>query len=516
MKKSMAKRSTVIGLSASLLLTTLLAACSGGEKTTTGTKDGAAKPAAPAAEAKEETINLNVLLPLFTSIPPTPDNQAVKILEEKTNAKFDFNLVPRANYNDKLNAMIAGNDLPKLIAALEIRLPTIANAVRSGMFWEIGPHLKNYPNLSRMNPNIVAATSYDGKVYGVYRERDTAKSGVIVRKDWLDALGLKVPKTPKELYEVAKAFTQNDPDKNGKNDTYGISDRKIGNTSHFFSFVSVWHGAPAGYGVDNGKLVADIQTKEYAEALKFMRQLVDEKLINSDFLLVDQKVAEDNFVKGKAGMYVDDFSKGPAMLDEIKKLHPNAELTYIPGIGTGDKLRQPGSEGHFGLLMIPKTSVKTEAEMKRILKVLDIISGEQIQNLLTWGIEGKHYTLEGGKVKLLDAKARTDEVGAISQIKTMFDKTYTAIPRNKTDEEHYAALKISNAAAVINVAASLSSAKNDEVGATIGKNLDDAKNKFFLKSIDEAGWSKAVDDWLKAGGSEIIKQFQEGYDKSKK
>ena len=46
--------------------------------------------------------------------------------------------------------------------------------------------------------------------------------GLLVRKDWLDKLGLAAPTTLDELYDVLYAFTYNDPDGNGKNDTYGL------------------------------------------------------------------------------------------------------------------------------------------------------------------------------------------------------------------------------------------------------------------------------------------------------
>lgn len=50
----------------------------------------------------------------------------------------------------------------------------------------------------------------------------------MIRQDWLDNLNLQAPQTTDELYTVAKAFTDNDPDQNGKNDTYGI---QLTNTS---------------------------------------------------------------------------------------------------------------------------------------------------------------------------------------------------------------------------------------------------------------------------------------------
>ena len=43
-----------------------------------------------------------------------------------------------------------------------------------------------------------------------------------IRQDWLDNLKLEVPTTIDELEEVMRAFTEDDPDGNGQDDTYGL------------------------------------------------------------------------------------------------------------------------------------------------------------------------------------------------------------------------------------------------------------------------------------------------------
>ncbi len=43
-----------------------------------------------------------------------------------------------------------------------------------------------------------------------------------LRKDWLDALDLEVPKTLDEIAAVLEAFVNEDPDGNGQNDTVGL------------------------------------------------------------------------------------------------------------------------------------------------------------------------------------------------------------------------------------------------------------------------------------------------------
>ena len=48
------------------------------------------------------------------------------------------------------------------------------------------------------------------------------RTGLFIRKEWLDKLNLQMPKTLDDLLNVAKAFTFRDPDGDGKVDTYGF------------------------------------------------------------------------------------------------------------------------------------------------------------------------------------------------------------------------------------------------------------------------------------------------------
>ena len=66
-------------------------------------------------------------------------------------------------------------------------------------------------------------STVNGVCYGLDQPGTIVRNeGILIRKDWLDKLGLKVPKTTDEFFEVMKAFTFKDPDGNGKNDTYGL------------------------------------------------------------------------------------------------------------------------------------------------------------------------------------------------------------------------------------------------------------------------------------------------------
>lgn len=86
------------------------------------------------------------------------------------------------------------------------------------------------------------AVGTDGKVYGIPFSRQA--QGMFIRKDWLAKVGMKAPKTWAELLDVAKAFTDKDPDGNGKNDTYGLLVPGSTNNGYLAWFASnfIWQG----------------------------------------------------------------------------------------------------------------------------------------------------------------------------------------------------------------------------------------------------------------------------------
>ncbi|MBO1722884.1 sugar ABC transporter substrate-binding protein, partial [Extibacter sp. GGCC_0201] len=62
-----------------------------------------------------------------------------------------------------------------------------------------------------------------GKLKGIACAPGEQLWSFLIRQDWLDNLGLYMPTTAEELLDVMRAFTFDDPDGNGKDDTYGFT-----------------------------------------------------------------------------------------------------------------------------------------------------------------------------------------------------------------------------------------------------------------------------------------------------
>lgn len=172
-------------------------------------------------EGNSDRLDVTVFVPSFSTEPPKDESPALKAIEDYTDTNISMEWVPNSNIMDKFNITLASGDLPHVMY-IPNKTPSFVSAVEDGAFWELGPYLKDYDNLSQANEIVLNNSSVNGKIYGVYRSRELGRNGVIIRKDWLENVGLETPKTIDDFYTMLKAFKEEDPDGDGKDDTYGI------------------------------------------------------------------------------------------------------------------------------------------------------------------------------------------------------------------------------------------------------------------------------------------------------
>lgn len=496
-----------------LLSTALLAACSEGTKsgvTSTATSGtSSAKPAEP--------VTISIMSMYTSPTAPAADSDVMKKLMEVTNSKLNINWVPNAAYNDKLTASLAAADLPNVVVA-DQNLPSVASAVDAGVFWDLTPYLKDYPNLKRLDAGVLNNASYKGKNYGIYRARDKARSTIFIRKDWLDNMGLKVPSTPQELMNTAIAFGTGDPDKNGKNDTTGwVMDKGGIDFTGDFKALLTWFGGPNEWAEEGGKLVPAVLTTPYTDALNAMKKLYTENGVNKDYLLVDSNKKNEIFYGGKAGIYyqVSDATREKS----VQKNDPKAQVIMINEFTGPAGIKARGETGFNLMMMVPKSSVKTEEQLRQVLGFIDKLGSKEAQLLLYYGIEGVHYALDGGQVVLKDQDSFTKSTGGgpgIYNLNIMTD----LLPPLKSDDPQYARMmevrKNNEKVAVFNPAAPLKSATYTSLGKTLDQIVLDAQAKFILGELDLAGWKKAIEQWKSSGGTKYMDEINAAYQSVKK
>lgn len=504
-------------LLAAAVMLTVLAGCTsepastspapGGSKETGGTGPAAAGQAAP--------LNVTITDSMFTPEPLPSDSPQLKKLEEFTNAKIKINWVPEQSYAEKLTAILSSGDLPMLLRVSDVKAPAVVNAIRAGAFWELTPYIDQYPNFQRMNKQVFDSVRIDGKIYTLFKQRPLVGDGVIYRLDWAKNLGIGQPKTLDELYGMIRDFTLKDPDRNGKNDTIGLVEDK---SFRGFRYALAVNGAPNGWELKDGKLVIDHMTKEYLDTLKFYKRLYSEKLMNQDFAVATREFRNESLSKGKAGMYFSDPDHSIRHPD-LPQLFPGAELDVFVRLNGAKGERILMDTGYTGMWAIPKSTVKTEAELKRLLEFLNKMNEPEMENLFEWGIEGVHYTMSGGKPTR--TKEQSDlyskQMVLMRQTLMLTNGTKAMVGDDDRLTKRYKEAKIDMEPHIVpNPAAPFISQTMLERGADLKKLIDDGRVKYIMGEIDDNGWNSVVDQWLQRGGNKVIEEINAEYAKVRK
>lgn len=288
------KRVTAAALGGMMVLS--MAACGGGSaasnvtsaSTTAGTGTEALGKT-EAAQAGRPTITFMTTQFYGSELKNDHSDEVIRKYEEYTNTHVEWKWEANDTYKEKLGLTLMDKDnMPMVVATSGALTANIVDAAKKGAFWDLSPYLQDeasYPNLSKANKNVLKSITVDGQIIGVYRARPIGRYGFSYRTDWAEAVGItEEPKTIEDVYNMMYKFTYEDPDGNGKDDTYGLELTKYTGP---LDVMQTWFGVGNEWVLQDGKMVPVHETPEYKEALNWMRKLYEDGLIRSDWATVD-------------------------------------------------------------------------------------------------------------------------------------------------------------------------------------------------------------------------------------
>lgn len=288
--------------------------------------------------AYPETVHISVMREYrpqawFKEGESLEDNIWTRYYTNTLNIKYDVKqMCDQGRMAAQLDLAIAADDLPDLFDATPQQLYRLAKAGQIQPLDEVYAKYasKNMREALEIEDGLYFQQAVvDGKMYGL-PETDDFYGGtplVYFRKDWLDKLGLEVPKTLDEFEAVMDAFVNQDPDGNGEKDTFGFNltnvfgeiDNTLDGIGHGLNFY------PYTWMEKDGQLVfSDIQPEFKAVLLKlqeyYAKGYIDREFATKDYLKVDQDIAA-----GKIGMQFGAFPTPLGGPQSSKKNNPDAE-----------------------------------------------------------------------------------------------------------------------------------------------------------------------------------------------
>lgn len=255
------------------------------------------------------------------------------------------------DFDVKMRLLLASNDpLPDAFQLSNVTL--IDEMIQSGKVMALDDAIEKYApqrikDLYAKYPDGFNMFKRNGKTYGIpFYESLTGGTIMWARQDWLDQLKLPQPKTLDEMEKVLDAFTNQDPDGNGKKDTFGlalsIKDRVNGaRATADWVFGAYGNYIPFQWGKDkDGKLVYGSIQPSVKQALGKLRDWMQKGYIDPEAGLKDANKAAESFVNGSAGMVAGEYFMYPVPLLDTQKNNPKANFQPIP--------LPAGPEGHIG------------------------------------------------------------------------------------------------------------------------------------------------------------------------
>ena len=325
------------------------------------------------------------------------------VLRDKLGIDLQLDMLP-SNPNDQdvaVRTRAAADQLPDFFTCSR---EVWADLAKNGQVLDVTDYYKDMPHRSEVMFDDAAKNfvTYNGRIYGFATPSAIAgNEGLLMREDWLNNLGLKAPTTLDELYDVLYAFTYNDPDKNGKDDTYGFGafveetvsyeiypGRRFEPLMGAFGVEGTWNMSAANFGLR-------IHDPAYYDWMVFFKKIIDAGIIDPNW----QSYKKDDFraawKQGKFGCFREQNGAyaGENNYKTFDANFPDGGFIILDApIGpTGKQSIGPKCQGMRVYAINADVSPEKAA---KIVEMFDWMSYGEGYMLCGYGEEGKNYILD--------------------------------------------------------------------------------------------------------------------------
>ncbi|MBP3962003.1 DUF3502 domain-containing protein [Paenibacillus lignilyticus] len=312
-----------------------------------------------------------------------------KITQEKINATLNIQLVDWGTYDQKMQAIAASGEKADLIFTSNWTNDYLQN-VNKGAFLDITDLLPQYgPDILKQVPEAAwDAAKVKGKLYAIINTQVLARTpGVLINKTFLDKYGFTADqfKTLQDFTPFFEKVKAGEPDKfpfslKGDTDVMGNYGSALG-----IEYFSQKNPGVVYINDDSTKVVNLYETPEFTNFLKLMHEWFDKGIIRKD-----ASTLKDTNSDELAGKYV---------TSTFTVINPDTAANQAAKFGGGDAANVAAVEFSkpymsTGSIIATMTAIsRTSKDPARAMMFYNLLySDPQLFNLMSFGIEGKHYT----------------------------------------------------------------------------------------------------------------------------
>ncbi|MCC8102863.1 MAG: extracellular solute-binding protein [Clostridiales bacterium] len=324
---------------------------------------------------------------------------------QKVGINVEFVAVPRWDEVTKMQTMVASQTAPDL--TLTYTYAYAEDYYNQGGTWDLSEFIDGEGQAENLKTYIGAdvldiGRNTDGELYGVVAKRAiTAKSNLFIRKDWLDELGLEVPETPDELYDVLEQMVKNNPD--GREDIMGIVwnawNLKMAFSANAANILELDIAGTDG-------ALQDYYDEGMRDYYRFMNRLYNNGLLNQEYYTMSEDTFKSYVVTGACAFLEYnvngnvDVLRG-SLLKTLQENDPTADFVSIePLKNVYDGQQYSAGYAAGGLIAFcPKTA---DAEtVEACVTYLDWMCTEAGGFTIYHGFEGEHFEYDENNVPIV-------------------------------------------------------------------------------------------------------------------
>lgn len=218
------------------------------------------------------------------------DNMVWKEVRKRTGVNIEFDIVTPATQGERFNLVIASGDYPDLNKLAYLYTGGGDKAIEDGIYLRCNDLVEKYmPDYYKelVDRDLMREAITDsGNMYGIGQINATVQLqfvGLTINQTWLDELGLSVPSTYDETYNVLTRF---------KNDKGAVGPMAL-DPCGFNSYLTTGMGVNSGlriaqfYNNNNGVAECGLTNPNFRTYVEMMKKWYEEGLIDPDFVSRD-------------------------------------------------------------------------------------------------------------------------------------------------------------------------------------------------------------------------------------
>ena len=460
------------------------------------------------------------------------DNAWTDWVKEKVKADLgiDVTFVPvgRWSENTDIVNLMASSSAPDLCYTYAGDM--VASFRDMGGIMDLAPYIDRYlPDLKKLLGEDPAFPGKDfiyrnadpqtGSIYSIPSYRVAlAQRNVFIHKDWLDRLGIPLPRNIQELENALIAFRDNDPGNVGRNRIVPFGQ----NNDARWGLANLIHHHIDPNMSDRDRWIYTIHERNimmpgYKEGVQLMNRWYNERLIYQDFPLMT--TADDFYNQIKSGVvgafcqnwdlpYRQDYK----INEELAQNVPGAEFVAIDVVDNKDMMDKVGLQ-----IFIPSFSKNHIAA----LRYLNWLAKPENYQYLQIGQEGVNHQMTGGVPNIIGRPAGDPwfqnsaqnidytmpmngiEMGSPELNARVLALSYGDTPPEVIVNAYMISTRGARAAAVYQATTTVNQ---------YAQTLQDKADALLAQAIRarpadfDRIWDEGIRDWLSSGGQEVINE----------